>query len=307
MPRLVVLGSINMDLVVRTPRFPAPGETLLGGPFETFPGGKGANQAVAAARLGAEVQFIGCVGRDAWGAELRSVLAAERIDVSHVITRGGERTGAAVITVDHAGQNTIVVAPGANMAVAPRDVEAAREAIEQADALVMQLESPIATVQAAVAVARAASVPIILNAAPAQRLPRDVLEMIDILIVNESEARIVADLADAALSHAQLASHLFGLTGGHVIITLGGEGALQCDGEETARQSAFGVEVVDTTAAGDAFVGAFALAWCDGQTARETLAFACAAGGLATTKPGAMPSLPTRGDVERLLARGPAG
>lgn len=303
MPRIVVLGSINMDLVVTTPRFPAAGETLLGGAFQTFPGGKGANQAVAASRLGAEVAFIGCVGRDAWGTELRSLLASEKVDVTHVIARGGEMTGAAVITVDASGQNTIVVASGANMAVTTRDVEAARDAIEQADALVMQLESPLPAVQRAAEIARGADVPVILNAAPAQLLPAALLELIDILIVNETESRIVADLRDEDLTHAQIATHLSARSHGHVVITLGREGAVHFDGETLTQREAFAVEPVDTTAAGDAFVGALAVAWCDGQSIEETLAFACAAGALTVTRAGAMPSLPTRHEVESLLKR----
>ncbi len=304
MPRIVVVGSMNMDLVVTTPRFPAPGETLLGGAFRTFPGGKGANQAVAAARLGAEVAFVGCVGRDAWGSELRSVLVGEKIDVTHLIARGGETTGAAVITVDAAGQNTIVVAGGANMAVSRRDVQAAREAIEQADALIMQLETPVAAVQCAAEIARGADVPVILNAAPAQALPAALLELIDILIVNESESRRVAGLQGPNLSHAQIASHLSAVSHGHVIITLGQEGALHCDGATLTQRQAFAVEAVDTTAAGDAFVGALAVAWCEGLNVSESLSFACAAGALAVTKMGAMPSLPRRSDVEKHLAGG---
>ncbi|MCC6908481.1 MAG: ribokinase [Phycisphaerales bacterium] len=302
MPRIVVLGSINMDLVVTTPRFPAPGETLLGGAFQTFPGGKGANQAVAAARLGAEVTFIGCVGRDAWGAELRALLASEKIDVAHVLSRGGERTGVAVITVDAAGQNTIVVASGANMALTTRDVEAAREVIEQADAVLMQLESPLPAVQRAAEIARQHDVPVILNAAPAQRLSAALLECVDVLIVNEGESRIVSDLHDPALSHAQVASHLCSLSGGHVVVTLGRDGAVHCDGQTTTRQPAPRVEVIDTTAAGDAFAGAWAVGWCEGLSVEQTLALANAAGAAAVSRKGAIPSLPRRAEVESLLS-----
>lgn len=307
MPRIVVVGSVNMDLVVASPRLPGAGETLLGGPLRTFPGGKGANQAVAAARLGADVTFVGCVGRDAWGSELRATLAAEKIDVTHLIARGGETTGVAVITVDAAGQNTIVVAGGANLAVSTRDVEAAREAIEQADAIIMQLETPVAAVQRAAEIARAADVPVILNAAPAQPLPAALLELIDVLIVNETEGRLLAKLPDETLLHAQIASHLSAISRGHVIITLGKQGALHYDGIALTQRDAFAVKSVDTTAAGDAFVGALAVAWCEGLSVPESLSFACAAGALAVTKMGAIPSLPTRRELEASMSQHKSG
>lgn len=306
MPRIVVVGSVNMDLVVASPRLPEAGETLLGGPLRMFPGGKGANQAVAAARLGADVSFIGCVGRDAWGSELRSTLAAEKIDVTHLIARGGETTGVAVITVDASGQNTIVVAGGANLAVTTRDVEAAREAIEQADAIIMQLETPVAAVQRAAEIARGADVPVVLNAAPAPPLPAALLELIDVLIVNESEGRLLAGLPDETVSQAQIASHLSAVSRGHVIITLGRQGAVHYDGQTLTKRDAFAVKSVDTTAAGDAFVGALAVGWCEGLSVPEVLSFACAAGALAVMKMGAIPSLPTRGEVENQLADGGA-
>ncbi len=301
MPRLVVVGSTNMDLVIRAPRLPGAGESILGGPFGTYGGGKGANQAVAAARLGAEVAFVGCVGRDAWGEQLRALLAAERIDLTHLISRGGEATGAAVITLDPSGQNTIVVAPGANMALAPRDIEAARDDIISADALLLQLETPLEANRRAMEIARRADVPVLLNAAPARSLEPALLEMVDLLIVNESEARILCGLDDPRLTESQIAAHLAAMCRGHVIITLGRAGAVHFDGSLLSRQAAFPVESVDATGAGDAFVAAFAVAWGEGRETPEALAFACAAGALAVTRMGAMASLPRRGEVDAFL------
>ncbi len=300
MPRLVVVGSINMDLVVRAPRFPKAGETILGGPFGAYGGGKGANQAVAAARLGAEVVFAACVGRDAHGVEMRTMLAAEHIDVANVPARGGEATGVALITLDPTGQNTIIVAPGANMALSERDVEAVREEIARADALLLQLEVPLAANRRALEIAREASVPAFLNAAPAQPLPPALLQLADVLIVNETEARCLSGLDDPGLSEHQVASHLCSLSGGHVVITLGDRGALHFDGEVLTRRSAIPVQAVDATGAGDAFAAAFAIAWCEGRSVAESLAFACAAGAVAVTGMGAMASLPTRAQIDAL-------
>jgi len=291
-----------MDLVIRAPRFPAAGETIVGGPFGAYAGGKGANQAVAAARLGAEVAFIGCVGRDAHGDELRSLLASEKIDVSGLLARGGVDTGVGVITLDACGQNTIVVALGANLALGARDVEAAREQIAEADAVILQLEVPLEANRRAIEIARQADVPVIFNAAPAQPVEPDLLAMVDVLIVNEFESRVLCGLDDVRLTEAQLASHLKSKCRGHVIITLGQRGALHFDGETLTRCDALPVDSVDATGAGDAFVAAFAIAWCEGREVRESLLFACAAGALAVTKMGAMTSLPTRGAVEPLLA-----
>lgn len=299
--RVIVVGSSNTDLVVHCDTLPSGGETVLGKDMQTFAGGKGANQAVAAARLGAEVVFAGCVGRDAWGAEMRSRLAAENVDVTDVLARGGEATGVALITIDPAGQNTIIVAPGANMSLSERDVEAVRDDIAQAEALLLQLEVPLAANRRALEIAREASVPVFFNAAPAQRLAPSLLELVDVLIVNESEARCLSGLDDARLGERQIASHLCSMSGGHVVITLGERGALHFDGEALTRQGAFPVKAVDATGAGDAFAAAFAIAWCEGRSVAESLAFACAAGAVAATGMGALASLPNRSQVEALL------
>jgi len=297
-----VLGSINMDLVVRTPRLPEAGETILGGPFLTSPGGKGANQAVAAARMGTAVAMIGCVGADAYGAQMCDVLAGEGVDVSNIRQRADAATGVALITVDDAhGENTIVVAGGANLILEPADVIGARAAIETADVLLMQLEIPVETVAHGIGIARGAGVRILLNAAPAAKLPDDLLAGADVLIVNRGEATLLAG-ADVKDDPAEIAARLAATGAAAVVITLGAEGALLCDGSGVRRIPTAKVEPVDTVGAGDAFAGALAAALARGAELDEAVRLASAAGALATTRRGAIPSLPRAGEVERLAA-----
>lgn len=298
---IVVVGSLNMDLVIRAPRHPRPGETLTGGPFLTIPGGKGANQAVAAARLGAQVTMIGKVGADGFGQALTDNLAAAGVNVTH-ITRAAEATGVALITVSAAGENTIVLAPGANGAVTPEDVRAREAVIRGADALLLQLEVPLATVTAAAEIAASHKVPVILNPAPAQPLPAELLRRVTYLIPNEHEAALLAgrDGGDPVA----LAEGVRALGPRSVVVTLGAAGSLVLDGAEAVRVPAFPVDVVDSTAAGDAFVAAFAVALSEGKPAGEAARWGCAAGGLACTVLGAQPSLPSRDAVERLVERG---
>lgn len=297
--RVCIVGSINMDLVVRTPRLPAPGQTLLGGPFDRFPGGKGANQAVAAARAGASVTMIGAVGDDEHGLAMRKTLSENAVDIAHVATRSNTATGVALITVDDAGENTIVVAPGANASVSPSWVEAAADAIRNADVLLAQLEVPLEAVEKAASIARAADTRVMLNAAPAQPLPRDVLALLDVLIVNRGEAALIAgrsaDEAPESLAHC-----LQKLGVPEVVITLGGDGALHA-GARTSRVAAFHVEPLDTVGAGDAFAGALAAAVASKMPTDTALRFAAAGGALATTKQGAIPSLPTRDAIMQLM------
>lgn len=303
--RVCVIGSINMDLVVRAPRLPAPGETLMGGPFSTSPGGKGANQAVAAARTGARVTMFGAVGDDTHGQALLDTLVHEGIDVSHVARRAGNSTGVALITVAGDGENTIVVAAGANATVSPEDVENAKSVIAEADALLMQLEIPLPTVQRAAEIARDADVTVILNAAPAQRLSRELLGLLDVLIVNRTEAAIVAGAPPG--SEPEL--DLLGVPA--CVVTLGARGARYLHGRADGRVAAYPVQPLDTVGAGDAFAGTLATRWAEHKIAagvdhdafRDILCWACAAGALATTKHGAIPSLPTRAEVVSLLRR----
>ncbi len=343
-----MLGSINMDLVVRAPRLPGAGETVLGGGFSLSPGGKGANQAVAAARMGADVAFIGAVGEDEYGARMLAVLGAEGIDVSRVAKRPGVATGVAVITVAEGGENTIVVAPGANAAVSPADVEAAKGAIAAADVLLMQLETPVAAVMRAAELARDCGTTVVLNAAPAAPLSAELLAGVDVLVVNRGEAGVVAgartpgtvrsvtrggfvkdgeaaepgtpgDLEPGAApvqdelvsKIAPVLARLAGLGVAKVVLTLGGRGAVYLRGPAAAVIEPYRVEAVDTVGAGDAFTGVLACRLAEHQAAGATgdmyeidaMHWAAAAGALAVTRAGAIPSLPRRAEVVELLRR----
>jgi ribokinase len=300
MPTIAVVGSVNMDLVVRTPRFPAAGETLSGDGFATIAGGKGANQAVAAQRLGGRVGLVACVGDDEFGALMRQGLVDEGIDVAHVDVRTGEVSGVALITVDATGENTIIVVPGANGTLSAEDVETARDAIAGARVLLLQLEVPLPTVAAAARLAHEAGASVILNAAPAAAVPDTLLSLAEYVVVNESEIFV---LAGEGITDRQAAVHALQARGARtIVLTLGSAGAVlfAADGRVTT-EVAFSVEVVDTTAAGDAFVGAFAVALAEGLTADEALRRGNAAGALSVTREGAQPSLPRREDVDAWL------
>jgi ribokinase len=300
MSRVVVVGSINMDLVVRAPRFPLAGETILGSGFRTIPGGKGANQAVAARRLGAEVAMIGRVGDDAFGVTLRQNLAAEGIRTDRLSADSTQATGVALITVDDSGENTIIVVPGANGRLTPADVEAAQAHITEADILLMQLEIPLDVVESAAQRARAGGTTVILNAAPAQPLPTGLLALVDYLVVNEVEAGLLA--GSRAVPPAEAARALQALGARAVVVTLGPDGSLLIDqGGVSVTAPAFPVHAIDSTAAGDGFVGAFAVALAAGTSAAEALRWSNAVGALAVTRAGAQPSLPTRQEVEEFL------
>ncbi len=304
-PRIVVVGSLNMDLVTRTPRIPVPGETIIGHEFFTAPGGKGANQAVAAARMGAEVSMVGRVGRDDFGSALRATLRADGIDCTYVFEDEKSVTGIASILVDDAGQNSIVVAPGANARLTPDDVNEAESVIAQADVLLLQLEIPLETVIRSAEVAQRYEVPVVLNPAPARPDLASLLPLVDILIPNESEAALLAGLpveADIEKETAIEALRKMGV--GILILTLGAEGALLVYEAGMEHVAAYPVEPVDTTAAGDAFVGGFAVALAEGKSLIEAIRWGNAAGGLATTQLGAQPSLPTRQAVLELIADG---
>jgi ribokinase len=300
--RVAVAGSLNMDLIARAPRIPQPGETILGSDFSTAPGGKGANQAVAAARLRAQVSMVGRVGRDAFAQNLLASLAAAGVDHRHVIQDAQTATGVALIMVDDGGQNSIVVAPGANARLSPADVEAARATIATADVLLLQLESPLEAVARAAELAHAHGVTVILNPAPACELPAELLAQVDVLVPNESETAILTGLPAGSQVEVQAAA-LLELGVGAALLTLGERGALLARPEGTEHVPAFRVTPVDTTAAGDAFVGGFAAALAEGRSPVEAVRWGCAAGALATTKLGAQPSLPTHQEVEALLKK----
>lgn len=302
MPSIAVVGSLNMDLVVRTPRLPAPGETIIGREFTTAPGGKGANQAVAAGKLGAQVAMIGRVGSDSFGRALRDNLGAVGVDMTNVSVDEHAATGVAVIQVDDRGQNTIVVASGANARVTRTDVDTARAAITAASALVVQLEVPLDTVAHALRLARDAHILTILNPAPAQPLASDILALADILAPNETEAALLTGIAVNDWLSAEVAARELKTRGAlTVIITLGARGALVLENDAARQVPPFQVKAVDATAAGDAFVAALAVALASGRDLDAALREASAAGALAATRLGAQPSLPTRAELEEFL------
>ncbi|MGQ9493557.1 MAG: ribokinase [Anaerolineae bacterium] len=306
MAKVVVVGSSNTDMVVQVPHIPAPGETVLGGEFIMAAGGKGANQAVAAARLGAQVTLVARVGQDVFGERALAGFRQEGIVVQHIAVDPEAASGVALIFVDASGENSIAVAPGANARLTPQDVQQAKEVIEAADVLLLQLETPLETVRQAAEIAQRAGVRVVLNPAPAQPLPADVLALVDVLTPNEGEVSLLArqqlvqatTLADAEASARCLIEQGVKV----VIVTLGARGALIVTPDFQQLVPGFAVDVVDTTAAGDAFNGGLAVALADGKSLAEAVRFANACGALAATKMGAQPSLPTANEVARFLA-----
>lgn len=301
-PRVVVVGSANTDMVVRAPRLPKPGETVLGGDFSQAPGGKGANQAVAAARLGALVTFIACVGADVLGDQAVRGYETEGIDTRYVVRDPDAPTGVALITVDEGtGENCIVAAPGANGCLSVSLIERAAEVIREADIVVCQLESPPDTVQTALRLARGAGKTTILNPAPARPVSDELLSLVSILTPNETEAAFLA--GDAQMTPEDAAANLRARGVSTVVVTLGAQGLLWLGADGPGHMPAWpGVRAVDTTAAGDCFTGALAAALAEGRPWEQALAFANAAAALSVTKAGAQPSLPSLLEVDQLLA-----
>jgi ribokinase len=297
--RIVVIGSVNTDLVVAAPHIPSPGETVTGGTFLRAQGGKGANQAVAAARAGADVTFVARVGDDQLGHDAIAGLREEGIDVSHIVRDADHPTGVALIMVDQAGENAISVAPGSNARLSPTDVDAARASIESADALLAQLETPLEAVARAAAIASAAGTLVILNPAPARPVDEAVLALVDVLTPNEGEAVFLANEEDPRAAAASLRAS--GVE--TVVVTLGPRGALVCSAEGEAAVPSPAVAAIDSTAAGDAFNGYLAVSLSEGLDLTSAVRRACVAGALATTVPGARPSLPSRDRVDELLLR----
>lgn len=295
---LVVVGSLNMDLVVRAPRHPRPGETLIGSQFQTFPGGKGANQAVAAARLGATVRLIGRVGKDAFGDALLQTVRQDGVDTSFIYRDPKAASGVALITLDEAGQNTIVVASGANMRVSPEDIVQAETAFEGANLLLMQLECPLEAVEAAADLAQRRGIPVVLNPAPARPLPASLLAKVDYLLPNQTELQLLAEgETDTSAAAARLLKN--GVR--NLVVTLGEEGALLVTADMERKFDAYRVAVVDTVAAGDAFTAAFCVALLEGKSLPEAILWGNAAGAIAVTRPGAQPSMPKREELIQFL------
>lgn len=309
---ILVVGSLNMDLVVSVPRFPQAGETLLGGDYARHPGGKGANQAVAAARAGGRVAMIGRVGRDEFGELLVSGLARDGIDTAHVAVLADAPTGVAFISVDTAAQNTIIVAPGANARLAPADLPA--DAFAGVAVVLLQLEVPLPTAMRAAELGRTAGARVVLNLAPAQPLSDEQLRHVDVLVVNETETAALTGIpADEVARAPEAAAAALLERVPAAVLTLGAAGAAWAsrDSDDHGGQRAvapraglvpgFPVTAVDTTAAGDAFVGALAVRLAGGAGLDEAVRFGNAAGALAATRPGAQPSLPTSVDIDAFL------
>ncbi|MCC7355206.1 MAG: ribokinase [Anaerolineae bacterium] len=306
-PSIAVVGSLNMDMVVRALRRPAKGETLLGTGFGLFIGGKGNNQAIAAARSGGQVTMIGRVGTDSFGDALRGTLAREGIDARYVRRDPGHGTGVALIVVDAEGDNSIIVVPQANRALTVDDVDEAADAIAVCDVLLLQLEIPLEIAARAAFVARQAGRTVILNPAPAQPVPRDLLAAVDILVPNEGEIAALTGHKPDGVPAALEAARSLRVTYADlktVIVTLGEHGALVISPEGETHVPAYRVKAVDTTAAGDAFCGALAVALGRGEPLLEAVRYGNAAGALSVTVAGAEPSLPRAEAIESLRAMG---
>jgi ribokinase len=299
---IVVVGSINMDLVVRAPRHPKPGETILGSDFQTFPGGKGANQAVAAARLGGQVRMVSRVGDDAFAEGLIRTLRKDGVDTRWVLATPRTPSGVALITVSETGQNNIVVVPGANGKLTPQDIRDAEPAFKGAAVVIMQLEIPLETVVEATGQARRHGAKVLLNPAPARWLPADLLAQVDYLVPNEHELALLTGMESLDLAANALKS--LGLE--CLIVTLGSRGVLALDGHQRRRLLPHSVHVVDTTAAGDAFVGSMAVALTEGKAVIDAAIWGNAAGALSVTGAGAQPSLPSRERLEAFMEKSPA-
>ena len=304
MPDILVIGSLNADLVVRAPRFPQPGETISGENLQILPGGKGANQAVAAARLGTSVSMLGRVGKDTFGDFLLDNLQVNKVD-SQLVQRDDASTGTAIIVVDANGQNSIVLSPGANGKVSPADVRTV--SISGFKLLLLQLEIPIETVLSAAQRAKESGLRVLLNPAPARSLPDELISLPDFLVPNETELGLLTDQTVNDISSAENASKRLLKRGAQrIIVTLSANGALIVTKENTKHIPSFRVNVVDTTAAGDAFIGGFASALLQNKSIEEAVRYGCACGALATTKFGAQPSLPTKEEVENFISKAPA-
>jgi ribokinase len=304
-PSLVVVGSTNTDMVIQANHLPAPGETILGGDFFMNAGGKGANQAVAAQRLGGYVTFVAKTGDDIFGKQSLQLFKEEGINTDLMIVDAAHPSGVALITLDENAENTIVVASGANATLSPGDLQNASAAIANATYVVMQLEIPIETVEWVAAMAKSNNVPVILNPAPARQLPASLLQKISIITPNEKEAEMLTNILINDLASAEEAAQSIRVKGVEtVIITLGAKGAFICTEEINELVSAPVVHAVDTTAAGDVFNGALAVALSESQPLRDATLFACRAAALSVTKLGAQASAPYRKEVDAFQTHG---
>ncbi|MCH2212859.1 MAG: ribokinase [Fuerstiella sp.] len=301
-PNIAVIGSINMDLVVRCDSLARPGETILAKSSAEICGGKGANQAVAAARAGGHVTLLGRVGDDVFANRLLTNLTEEQIRCDTVQTTANCPSGLAIVAVEQSGQNSIMVVPGANERLSVDDIRTFRNIIAAADVVLLQLEIPMDTVLTAIQTARDAGVPVILDPAPVpQKFPDDLFN-VDVLCPNESEAAMLSGGPVETIEQAAAAADKLRQRGaGHVVITLGDCGAVLFDGHSSCLVNPFEVTAVDTTAAGDAFAGALAVCWAEGTEFREAVRFANVAGALAASREGAQPGMPTRAEIDAFL------
>ncbi|MCX6899875.1 MAG: ribokinase [Verrucomicrobia bacterium] len=299
---IVVVGSSNTDMIIQLDRIPRPGETILGGEFYTAAGGKGANQAVGAARAGGNVTFVARVGQDMFGDQAIAGFQRDGICVDYVLRDKAAPSGVALIFVAKDGENSIAVAGGANSKLAPADVKKAAKAIRSAAVLVAQLETPLETVQAAAQIAAKAGVRVILNPAPARPLPDKLLRLVSILTPNETEAELLTGVKVTNESAAAKAADKLRSRGVQtVILTLGPRGAFVANASGSELVPGFKVKAVDTTAAGDIFNGSLAVALAEGKALAAAVRFANAAAALSVTKLGAQPSAPTRKEIEKFL------
>ncbi len=304
-PAVLVVGSSNTDMIIKVDRLPQPGETLLGGDFATFSGGKGANQAVGAAGAGGNVVFIGRVGCDTFGQMAVDALGVRGVDTSHIVRDRTNPSGVALIFVAKNGQNSIAVAAGANAKLSPADVRKAKSAFRKASVVLLQLETPLRTIQATAELATAAGARVILNPAPAQPLPASLLEGIFLLTPNEVETRLLTGVnVDGEAAAAKAANKLLSLGIQNVIITMGAHGLFAAGGGVQRFIPGYTVNAVDATGAGDMFNGALAVAIAEGRSLLEAAAFANAAAAISVTRLGAQASAPTRKEIDRLLTTG---
>ena len=304
-PHIVVIGSLNADLVINLSRFPVPGETIVGRDFKVFAGGKGANQAYGAARLGARVSMLGQVGNDSQADFLTRNLASVGVDVAQVRRDPDVSSGVAAITINAEGQNQIVIVPGANGTFGPDRLSRGQDLIASAGILLLQLEIPLATVELAARLASNSGAIVMLDPAPAQKLSDYLLSCVDYLTPNETELAILTGTASHAITRAhasQKAAELRNRGAKKVIVKMGAQGALLQTAHHEHFWPGLPVKPVDTTAAGDAFNAAFAFALASGQSEYEAGRFATAAAACSVTRPGAQPSMPTLAEVEKLLA-----
>jgi ribokinase len=301
--KIVVVGSSNTDMIIKVDRIPKPGETILGGEFASAAGGKGANQAVAAARAGGRVTFVARVGRDMFGDKAVAGFAADAINVDHVFRDPASPSGVALIFVGKDGENSIAVASGANARLAPADVRKAKHVFRNASAVLLQLESPLATVIVAAELAARAGARVILNPAPAQMLPTDLLRRVYLLTPNESEAELLTGIQVKSTAAAAKAAQRLRARGVQaVIVTLGAKGSFVSSPAGGQWVPGFKVKAVDSTAAGDVFNGAIAVALAEGKSLYQAARFASAAAAISVTRLGAQTSAPTRKEIERFLS-----